>query len=1392
MADVASLLHQKAAKVNPINDGKPTTIKVAILKAGRSSDEDLTTEDFLWVKCNAKIVLSKILHQYQIKQGAGSWDLKLAGKLVNVEDTIGTHDIHEDGIVVFEAVKKLTALLQPERTATQNPLSPTDGNAPRLSIPPKPFTPSGVDENSTSQSPRTLSNLSPSDQRSAPHQSNQYTAHVQSPAHSTSQLFPSTPGWGFGSLHSQVPSSTSLLNHSNPSSASIGILKPERVEPYASYASRSPSFGASPGANDQSNTSVFSHAPLHKFSRPPTPSHGQALVKSEPIRSQVDEYSERQSKNFQLQNLIKDATPQILESAVEASVELLNELRGPLLAKIDDSPDAEQWLQQIDGLKKQAVKTRTVIGVVGNTGAGKSSVINAMLEEERLVPTNCMRACTACVTEISFNHEEAQLYKADIEFISAGDWEKELKVLFQDLLDGDGKVSRDCTNEDSDAGIAYAKIKAVYPQKTKEDIANSSVALLIREVANTLGSTRNIKEQDSLLFYKKLQSFVDSKEKAVGKKDKDGKKPKRERELWPLIRVVRLYVRSPALSTGAVIVDLPGVHDSNQARAAVAESYMKQCTGMLEALINGLLAVHLLVENLEKLIMHCIGLWIVAPINRAVDDKAAKSLLGESFKRQLKMDGGFSSVTFICSKTDDISLTEAQDSLGLDDELGPLWEELDRLSAKRKGLKKQIEEMKETKAVYDEVGNDTDEQLEKWETLLENLNDGKEVYAPAKQSSNKKRKASRKEKPTKKKRRTYSSGSDDSDFDGEESEDASDVDDDNSPSSPQDTREPLTETEINNKIQELKTTKKDSRRQKRELGDTIATIRKDIASIEDEEGSIESKLSALCISGRNQYSKGAIQQDFAAGIKELDQEIAAEEDEENFNPDNEVRDYEEVAKSLPVFCVSSRSYQKLQGRFRKEPAVPGFSKLDETEIPALQAHCEKLTETGRAANCRSFINKLSQLLNSLTLWASNDGTGANLSADQQAREARYLQKGLDGLETALEKTVKSTRSELRDELTDNIFDKHETAISAASGDSISTTQQWGSPVNRENRSAGGLYWATYKAISRRSGVYTNAQGLHDWNAQLTAPLIRVIAPGWEKVFTRRLQTVLNNFARSAPAALKKFHGEIQTRAQTMGTGIAQLSMLSHQVSVYEQILKDVGNQIKDMIIARQKDINREYVPVIQTLMQSCYDWCVEEHGTGCFARMKAYMNSYVAETRHTMFQQSVDEVKSQLELLLEDAEGLLDDKTDEVFIQMKRDYRSVLGGGDVQQGKELPKAQRQVRREVKQILQNVENRMKRAIGLEVEEAEDSVKDEGEEAQDGQDLTESAHTERGHGPVKEEPSTSRQDSQVSDPEEQASGKSISDVKSEASNDSRREFNSDEEGSAIEDGSDSTSG
>lgn len=336
----------------------------------------------------------------------------------------------------------------------------------------------------------------------------------------------------------------------------------------------------------------------------------------------------------------------------------------------------------------------------------------------------------------------------------------------------------------------------------------------------------------------------------------------------------------------------------------------------------------------------CTGLWIVAPINRAVDDKAAKSLLGESFKRQLKMDGGFSAVTFICSKTDDISISEAQDSLGLDEKMVPSWEELDRLSAQQKANEKQLKEMQETKDLYEDVANDVDEQIEIWETLQESVNDGKVAYPPKAKAAGKKRKASNTERPSKKKKRKTSSDDDDNDFidNDTDEDDPHDSEEDASNDDSLQSQEPLTEDQVVKKLQELKTTKKDARTQKRELTEKMQEIRKELKEVKAAEAKITSEMSAMCISGRNQYSKGAIQQDFAAGIKEIDQEIAAEEDEENFNPENEVRDYDEVAKSLPVFCVSSRGYQKLQGRFRKDPPVPGFTNIEETEIPALQTH----------------------------------------------------------------------------------------------------------------------------------------------------------------------------------------------------------------------------------------------------------------------------------------------------------------------------------------------------------------------------------------------------------------------------------------------------------------------
>ena len=1002
-------LRERAIEVMPPHERKQDILMVAVMKTPKSATSlAFKADDFLWVKCKRNTLAARIAQQIReiVRKSADAFILTHEGKPVSFSATAGSLDTRGDGLILLD-VADGDPLLPVEAREPQLPLSPRDPNVQppiRLST----SGPSLGDENAEPYGSTTVLPCSPRSQLRSTNLQNVHSAtacgqhdfqnmdiqsthatptavpvqsspHASSDQHSSKSSQADRDGWRiywrnyYGDYRKTYPSEREDQIKERISQAwhaSLKMSDQERLVHQPRVAQ----------ALDLSKETLLPAVEQN----PPTASHVEASVNgtedapkvhSQPVAEPTlaaAEIQEQGQKNFQLPSLIEDASPQDLESVVEASVTLLNNLKAPLVEKMDGAPDAQQWIQQIEILKKQAVKTKTVIGVVGNTGAGKSSVINAMLDEERLVPTNCMRACTAVVTEISYNYEDRP-YVAQIEFITLADWEKELNVLFQDLLDGEGKVSRDCSNEDTDAGIAYAKIKAVYPNKTKDDLASSNIRNLLQDVSPILGGSRDIKETDSLIFYRKLQSFVDSKEKSIGKKDRDGKAVKKEREYWPLIRVVRLYVRSPALATGAVIVDLPGVHDANAARAAVAESYLKQCT----------------------------GLWIVAPITRAVDDKAAKSLLGESFKRQLKMDGGFNAVTFICSKTDDISLIEAQDSLGLDEQMQPSWEKIDSLAAMQKDLKKRLEDMEEMKTVYEEVANDADEQIEEWESIRESVSKGRIVYAPKPLTASKKRKDSNHKGKARKKRRT-DSNSDGSDFFDDDSDAGVNTNGASDGSlSDQETSEskPLTQVRVDEKLQELKNTKKNGRIRKQELNEKMADLRTELNESKEAEKKIEAEMAEMCISGRNQYSRGAIQQDFAAGIKELDQEIAAEEDEENFDPENEARDYEEVATSLPVFCVSSRGYQKLQGRLRKDPNVPGFRSIEETEIPQLQAHCEKLTETGRVASCRTFINKLSQLLNSLTLWASSDGTGAHITAEHKAKEARYLQKGLDVLET---------------------------------------------------------------------------------------------------------------------------------------------------------------------------------------------------------------------------------------------------------------------------------------------------------------------------------------------------------------------------------------------------------
>jgi GTPase SAR1 family protein len=815
------------------------------------------------------------------------------------------------------------------------------------------------------------------------------------------------------------------------------------------------------------------------------PQHIGGMLSTSPLRDLVDDSfpigrsengyrtpsrseTESPTDHF-IQEIIAQGTPDVLEAGVAESLSFLATLRHCFAQHSSPSGKTQSWIDSIDKLSLQHKRKRTIIGVVGNTGAGKSSVINALLDEERLLPTNCMRACTAVVTEVSWNCSEdpTSKYRAQIEFIAPEDWKKELSILIRDFLTDSGKVCREASDINTDAGVAWAKFRAVYPHIRRESLDGHILAdLMAGNELDVLGTTRVIEAAEPAGFYQELQKYVDSKEKA-GKKGKTGIKRTRKSksknkasksargfisqqarklEFWPLIKVVRIYTKSPALSTGAVIVDLPGIHDSNAARSAVAQRYMQQCT----------------------------GLWIVAPITRAVDDKAAKTLLGESFKMQLRYDGGFSSVTFVCSKTDDISIMEAVEALGLQEKVADLRKQEIHHMKTIETIKDEIVGLQQSQEMSQTALENASEEFNEWIELQDELDDGKVVYAPTCRV-NKRKKITLQQQKSKRTR------VDDCDMvldgvlvgDGQSSANDSDVDE-------LAVIEPLQASDIRVKLKQIRETKKSIKQQMDQIRPKIDELRTRISNLSNNVGPIRSEIRRICISGRNEYSKSAIKQDFAAGIKELDQEVARETDEHSFNPDEEIRDYDEIAQGLPVFCVSSRAYQHRCGRFRQDDAVPGFTTLEQTEMPQLQLHCQELTKAGRIQTGRNFLLSLCQHLRSLELWTSDKASCSEVTEQDKLNQNECMERGFTAMQIKLQEIIRVCIGNMKDTIDEHIFSKYPEVIDEATVLAPETVGRWGA-----NKNDGGLCWGTYRAVVRRNGKYqSRVTGQRDFNAEL--------------------------------------------------------------------------------------------------------------------------------------------------------------------------------------------------------------------------------------------------------------------------------------------------------------------
>ncbi|WDK23148.1 hypothetical protein CGRA01v4_14439 [Colletotrichum graminicola] len=340
------------------------------------------------------------------------------------------------------------------------------------------------------------------------------------------------------------------------------------------------------------------------------------------------------------------------EEAREIGLDLLRKIKillhkdpvGRSLERLED------WNENLDILEVNIKSREILVGVVGETGLGKSSLINALLECS-IVPTSNSEACTATVCIFGWNSDitDGKIFKGKITFKSRETVEVELDALKTELADLEDTRTAQKENPDPEyndrCAQATRQVKNVasWSGHTEEFIRKSSPEQIIRKSAAFSSIFRNGRGDKSDKTFKPLkaasrQSFVDLLTPYVA--SSTGKLS--GTQYWPLVEQVEIFLRSEILRHGIKLVDLPGVMDALESRAQIARDYF---------------------EHLEKRI-------VVTPATRAADNRAAAELiLSEQQTLVLDMNDMLKadSLCVAITKIDDIDCDSAENEFPTND-----------------------------------------------------------------------------------------------------------------------------------------------------------------------------------------------------------------------------------------------------------------------------------------------------------------------------------------------------------------------------------------------------------------------------------------------------------------------------------------------------------------------------------------------------------------------------------------------------------------------------------------------------------------------------------------------------------------------------------------------------
>ncbi|XP_058624429.1 nuclear GTPase SLIP-GC-like isoform X2 [Onychostoma macrolepis] len=291
---------------------------------------------------------------------------------------------------------------------------------------------------------------------------------------------------------------------------------------------------------------------------------------------------------------------------VNIKIQTVKNIDQPMTSLKTYIVDVISKMDQIDKDNRR----KATIGIFGKSGNGKSSLINAILGEEDLLPPGSLGACTAVVTQVEANLDDSN-YIAEIELYSKEEWDKMLQVLFRVLSDD----SEDRDDEMFES--AKENITAVYGENAdKKKLEELKKDEKFSEISNFLSNPEKIiSKRERSDFANEVACFIQYSVSSPGG------------WYWPLVKSVKIKIPNcDELLKHIVLLDLPGIGDCNKTRENLWKSKLRECSSV----------------------------WIVSDIERAITDKDPWGILKHCIQ-DLGPGGECKNISFICTKTDNIN-----------------------------------------------------------------------------------------------------------------------------------------------------------------------------------------------------------------------------------------------------------------------------------------------------------------------------------------------------------------------------------------------------------------------------------------------------------------------------------------------------------------------------------------------------------------------------------------------------------------------------------------------------------------------------------------------------------------------------------------------------------------